>query len=103
MNTKVLTCISAAALIGTMLCGLASAGAEEKKWEVGAAVYGLQNEYAQRWVADIKEHPAVKSGQVDLTIFDGKYDHLTQRSQFDTMELQKFDIAIYIPIELQGL
>ena len=99
MNMKLLTCVSATALVGTIVVGLASAGAEEKKWQVGAAIYGLQNEYAQRWAADIKEQPAVKSGEINLTIFDGKYDHLTQRSQFDTMVTQKFDAAIYIPID----
>ena len=57
-----------------LLAGLglaATAHAEDKKWHVGAAVYGLQNEYAQRWSADIAKHPAVVSGLVDLTVFDG--------------------------------
>jgi ABC-type sugar transport system substrate-binding protein len=97
MRTKRIAPSALALLAGLGLA--ASAHAEDKKWHVGAAVYGLQNEYAQRWSADIAKHPAVVSGLVDLTVFDGKYDHLTQRSQFDTMETQKYDGAIYVTID----
>lgn len=70
-----------------------------KTYKVGAAVYGLKNEYAQLWVQALKAHPAVKSGLVDLVVFDGRYDHLTQDGQFDNMITQKFDVAIYVPID----
>jgi len=78
-----------------------SAFAQEakKSYKVGAAVYGLKNEYAQLWVQALKEHPAVKSGLAQLTVFDGRYDHLTQDGQFDNMITQKFDVAIYVPID----
>lgn len=66
---------------------------------IGAAVYGLQNEYAQIWAKEIEEHPAVQQKLVELTVFDGKYDHLTQRAQFDTMETQRYNGALYVPID----
>lgn len=88
------------ALALSATCAVACAqGAVTKTWKIGAAVYGLRNEYAQLWVKAIKDHPAVKSGLVSLTVFDGRYDHLTQDGQFDTMITQKYDGAIYIPID----
>ena len=85
-----------------LLAGLglaATAHAEDKKWHVGAAVYGLQTNTRSAGRPTSSKHPAVVSGLVDLTVFDGKYDHLTQRSQFDTMETQKYDGAIYVTID----
>jgi len=72
---------------------------ENKKYKIGAAVYGVKNEFVQLWVKALKDHPAVKSGLVNLTVFDGQYKHITQANQFDSMITQKFDGAIYIPID----
>jgi len=69
---------------------------------VAAAVYGLKAEFANLWVASLKEHPAVKSGQVEITVFDGKYDPLVQNNQFDTIVTEKFDAAIMIPVDFQA-
>ncbi len=88
-----------AAIIIFTMSTLTFAQSAPKTWKVGAAVYGLRNEYAQLWADAIKDHPAVKSGLVKLTVFDGRYDHLTQDSQFDTMITQKYDGAIYIAID----
>ncbi len=84
--------VSLAALAGT-------AQAQEKSYRIGAAVYGLQNEYAQRWTKDLKDHPAVKSGMAKIDVFDGRYDHMTQSGQFDTMITQHEDGAIYVTID----
>jgi len=76
--------------------------APKKTYRVGAAVYGLKAEFMQIWVGALKEHPAVKDGTVKLTIFDGNYDALTQNNQFDTMITQKYDGAIFVPIDIQA-
>lgn len=89
--------LMAATLCVTSVTAFAQAPA--KTYKIGAAVYGLRNEYAQLWANAIKDHPAVKSGLVNLTVFDGRYDHMTQDGQFDTMITQKFDGAIYIAID----
>jgi len=89
-------------IAATALLSLAAAGLqaqEAKKYKIGAAVYGVKNEFVQLWVKALKDHPAVKSGQVNLTVFDGQYKHITQANQFDSMITQKFDGAIYIPID----
>lgn len=78
------------------------AAAQQKTYKIGAAVYGLKGEFMQLWAQALKEHPAVKDGTVKLTIFDGKYDALTQNNQFDTMVTQKFDGILFVPIDIQA-
>ena len=56
----------------------------------------------QIWVAAMKEHPAVKSGEVELTVVDGNYNALTQQNQFDTMITQKYDAIIFAPIDVDA-
>lgn len=76
--------------------------AQDKKIKVGAAVYGLNAEFMQIWSAALEEHPAVKKGEVDLTVFDGRYDALVQQDQFNTMITQKFDAIIFVPIDIEA-
>jgi ABC-type sugar transport system substrate-binding protein len=100
MKIKLKKRILLGAALSLLMVASASFAQEVKKsYKIGAAVYGLKNEYAQLWVKALKEHPAVKSGLVKLTVFDGRYDHLTQVGQFDNMITQKFDAAIYVPID----
>jgi putative xylitol transport system substrate-binding protein len=89
------------AVVLALAFGTASA-APKKTYRVGAAVYGLKAEFMQIWVGALKEHPAVKDGTVKLTVFDGNYDALTQNNQFDTMITQKYDGAIFVPIDIQA-
>lgn len=76
--------------------------AQDKKLKIGAAPYGLNAEFMQIWSAALKEHPAVKSGEVELTVFDGRYDALVQQEQFNTMITQKFDAIIFVPIDIEA-
>ncbi|MEM7489358.1 MAG: substrate-binding domain-containing protein [Pseudomonadota bacterium] len=86
------------------LAGLAAAPAmaQDEPLKIGAAVYGLQAEFMQIWSEALEEHPAVQSGMVDLTIFDGRYDALVQQDQFETMATQGFDAAIFVPIDIEA-
>lgn len=70
--------------------------------KVGAAVYGLNAEFMQIWSAALEEHPAVKSGEVEVIIFDGRYDALVQQDQFETMITQDFDAIIFVPIDIDA-
>ncbi|KXF75782.1 sugar ABC transporter substrate-binding protein [Paramesorhizobium deserti] len=76
--------------------------AQDKKIKVGAAVYGLNAEFMQIWSAALEEHPAIKNGEVDLTVFDGRYDALVQQEQFNTMITQKYDAIIFVPIDIEA-
>jgi putative xylitol transport system substrate-binding protein len=88
----------------TVICGstLTLKAASTKPLKVGAAVYGLKAEFMQLWSNYLKDHPAVKSGQVKVTIFDGKYDPNTQNDQFDTMITEQFDAIIFVPIDVEA-
>lgn len=88
----------AAASAATLLASSAMA----EKLKIGAAVYGLKGEYMQLWAAALKEHPAVKSGAVSVTVFDGNYTALTQQDQINTMITQKYDAIIFVPIDAEA-
>jgi len=91
--------LATAALTG-LIAGPALA--QDDPLKIGAAVYGLQAEFMQIWSQALEEHPAVQSGMVDLTIFDGRYDALVQQEQFETMATQGFDAAIFVPIDIDA-
>jgi putative xylitol transport system substrate-binding protein len=80
----------------------ASAIAQNQPIRIGAAVYGLQAEYMQLWTTALQRHPAVVSGQVELTVFDGRYDASVQQAQFETMVTQQFDGIIFVPIDIEA-
>jgi len=83
---------------------LASSAMAQEKIKIGAAPYGLNAEF----MADMKgrQHfrinPAVKSGEVELTVFDGRYDALVQQDQFKTMITQKYSAIIFAPIDVDA-
>ena len=87
------------AAVACAVLGLACAGAQAKTIRIGAAVYGLKGEFMQMWTNALKAHPAVKDGTVQITVFDGNYDALTQANQFDTMITQHYDAIIFVPID----
>ncbi len=81
---------------------LASSAMAQEKLKIGAAPYGLNAEFMQIWSAALEQHPAVKSGEVELTVFDGRYDALVQQEQFNTMITQKFNAIIFVPIDIEA-
>jgi putative xylitol transport system substrate-binding protein len=81
------------------LAGLAATAAQAKPIRIGAMPYGLKAEFMQMWTNALKQDPAVKDGTVELVVFDGNYDALTQSNQFDTMITQKYDAIIFAPID----
>lgn len=93
---------SLAALAAVSLLTSSIALAQEKTYKIGAAVYGLKGQYMQNWVRELKQHPAVKDGTVQLTVFDGNYDALTQNNQIETMVTQRYDAIIFVPIDTKA-
>jgi putative xylitol transport system substrate-binding protein len=92
---KLLVCMLAAS---TLMAG----AVEAKTYKIGAAVYGLKGQFMQAWVKSIKEHPAVKDGTVQITVFDGNYDANTQNNQIETMITQHYDAIIFVPIDTKA-
>ncbi len=99
---KILKLLVLAVAVASLATPQFAAAQEKKTYKVGAAVYGLKGEFMQLWANALKEHPAVKDGTVELTIFDGKYDALTQNNQFDTMITKKYDGILFVPIDIQA-
>ncbi len=89
-----------ALVVTTALVSGSAFAAETPK--IGAAVYGLNAEFMQIWAAALEQHPAVVAGEVDLVIFDGRYDALVQQDQFETMITQEFDAIIFVPIDIDA-
>lgn len=81
---------------------LATSAAAQEKIKIGAAPYGLNAEFMQIWTAALQDPPAVKSGEVELTVFDGRYDALVQQDQFKTMITQKYNAIIFAPIDVDA-
>ncbi|NPV52015.1 MAG: substrate-binding domain-containing protein [Firmicutes bacterium] len=89
-------------VISVLGIGIPAQGEAKKVYKIGAAVYGLKAEYMRLWTLALEKHPAVKSGLVKITVFDGKYDASVQQSQFETMVTQGFDAIIFVPIDIQA-
>lgn len=94
--------IATAASVIALGLSFASGANAEDKLKIGAAVYGLNAEFMQLWANAAENHPAVKSGLVDLTVFDGRYDALVQQSQFETMITQGYDAIVFVPIDIDA-
>lgn len=94
--------LAAAALMLSLAVAGPAMAQEKKTYKIGAAVYGLKGEFMQLWANALKEHPLVKDGTVKVTVFDGKYDALTQNNQFETMVTQKYDGILFVPIDVQA-
>ncbi|BBP77454.1 sugar ABC transporter substrate-binding protein [Pseudomonas gingeri NCPPB 3146 = LMG 5327] len=90
------------ALLAVSLLASSVSFAQGKTYKIGAAVYGLKGQFMQNWVRELKEHPAVKDGTVQITVFDGNYDALTQNNQIETMVTQHYDAIIFVPIDTKA-
>ncbi len=93
-------CVVALLLVGAFC--LATGAQAKDKLKIGAAVYGLKGEFMRLWVTALERHPAVVNGDVELTVFDGKYDASVQQRQFETMAAQGYDGIIFIPIDMNA-
>lgn len=105
MKTLKKAVVSALLIAG--LCSMAFANGQQdadgpQKYRVGAAVYGLKGEYMRLWATALERHPAVTSGLVDVTVYDGQYDAGVQQSQFETMASQQFDAILFVPIDIEA-
>ncbi len=93
-----------ALLFAVLACCLfaISLNAGEKTYRIGGATYGLNGEYMKLWATALERHPAVTSGLVKLTVFDGRYDASVQQSQFETMSSQGYDAILFVPIDIEA-
>ncbi len=88
--------------LSSALALFAGSAHAQDKIKVGAALYGLNAEFMQLWAAGIENHPAVLSGEVEVTVFVGRYDALVQQEQFETMITEGYDAIIFAPIDIEA-
>jgi len=100
MTLRKITTTASALALGLSLASVATA--QDEPLKIGAAVYGLNAEFMQLWANAAENHPAVTSGLVDLTVFDGRYDALVQQDQFETMITQGYDAIVFVPIDVDA-
>ncbi|CUX56087.1 substrate-binding domain-containing protein [Agrobacterium deltaense] len=91
-----------AALAASTVVLSAHYAASADKVRIAALSFGESGEYMKAWSEEIQNHPAVKSGEVAITVFDGKYDPLVQDNQIDTAITQRFDAIIMAPFDLEA-
>ena len=96
-RTTVIAPLAAATMMVSTGASLA-----EKKIRIAALSFGEAGEYMKAWSTEIQNHPAVKDGTAQVTVFDGKYDPLVQTNQIDTAITQKFDAIIMAPFDLEA-
>ncbi|MCG6111368.1 MAG: substrate-binding domain-containing protein [Paracoccus sp.] len=97
--TKTMMMTASALALGL---GIGAAQAQDAPLKIGMAAYGLNAEFMQLWSAAGAKHPAVQSGMVELTVFDGRYDALVQQDQFETMITQGFDAIVFAPMDVEA-
>ena len=63
--------LGALTVTGLTSCNRSGNASGTKPLKVGAAVYGMRGEFMRVWAEWLQQHPAVKSGEVEITVFDG--------------------------------
>jgi len=69
---------------------------------IAVLMYGMKAEFVQLMEKSAKDHPAVKSGEAQLTIYDGRYDPLVQNNQAETAIQTKSDAIIINPMDFEA-
>lgn len=68
------------------------------EYNITVMPFGLP-EYMSSWVNEMKQHPLVQDGTVELTVLDGRFDANVQSNQMDTAITRQADAVIFAPID----
>ncbi|ALX94550.1 substrate-binding domain-containing protein [Serratia sp. JSRIV001] len=70
--------------------------------KIAVLMYGMKAEFVQLMEKAAKEHPEVKNGNVQLTVYDGRYDPMVQNNQAETALQTKTDAIIINPMDYEA-
>lgn len=70
--------------------------------KISILMYGMKAEFVQLMEKAANQHPAVKQGLAELTIYDGRYDPLVQNNQAETAIQTKTDAIIINPMDFEA-
>ncbi|MFC0226716.1 substrate-binding domain-containing protein [Serratia aquatilis] len=90
-----------ALLTSGLLLG-SSAFAQDAPVKIAVLMYGMKAEFVQLMEKAAKEHPEVKNGNVQLTVYDGRYDPMVQNNQAETAIQTKTDAIIINPMDYEA-
>lgn len=70
--------------------------------KIAVLMYGMKAEFVQLMEKAAKEHPEVINGNVQLTVYDGRYDPMVQNNQAETAIQTKTDAIIINPMDYEA-
>ncbi|QWA10716.1 substrate-binding domain-containing protein [Sodalis ligni] len=89
-------------LIASSLMLCMSTEAEAAPVKISVLMYGMKAEFVQLMEKAAKEHPEVKNGDVQITMYDGRYDPMVQNNQAETAIQTKADAIIVNPMDYEA-
>lgn len=70
--------------------------------KIAVLMYGMKAEFVQLMEKAAKDHPEVKNGNVQLTVYDGRYDPMVQNNQAETAIHTKVNAIIVNPMDFEA-
>ncbi len=89
-------------LLSTALISSFAAYSAENKVKIAILMYGNKAEFVQLMERYAKEHPAVKSGLAEITLYDGRYDAMVQNDQARIAINTRHDAIIINPMDFEA-
>lgn len=89
-------------LIGTSLALSSGAAFAKDDIKIAVLMYGMKAEFVQLMEQAAYNHPMVKSGDVRITMYDGRYDALVQNNQAETAIRTNHDAIIINPMDFDA-
>lgn len=80
------------------VAGMAFARAAEagKPIRVAVSVYNIAPAFIRMWVADLRRHPAVVDGRVELRVYNCTGSHSVQHTNFETIATNTYDAVLVV-------
>ncbi|ABZ76573.1 periplasmic binding protein/LacI transcriptional regulator [Shewanella halifaxensis HAW-EB4] len=89
-------------LLGATLALSSGAAFAKDDIKIAVLMYGMKAEFVQLMEQAAYNHPLVKSGEVKITMYDGRYDALVQNDQAETAIRTNHDAIIINPMDFDA-
>ncbi|SKA27903.1 substrate-binding domain-containing protein [Consotaella salsifontis] len=92
----------ASLMLSSLMVAGATTMANAAPVRIAFLMYGNKAEFVQLMERYAKEHPAVKQGLAEVTLFDGRYDAAVQNDQGQMAVNSKYDAIIINPMDFEA-
>ncbi|ENJ8541729.1 TPA: substrate-binding domain-containing protein [Raoultella planticola] len=90
-------------LLATILAlSLPATAVQAAPVKIAVLMYGMKAEFVQLMEKAAQDHPAIKSGDATVTVFDGRYDPMVQNNQAETAIRTHYDAIIVNPADFEA-